>query len=249
VNSHVPSESQQNDSPRIESSVRESRPTIALIGATPTAELIAADALRAGLTVVIDDISDARLQATSINLHSIAPPPSIDLAVEKPLNSDVRAQHRCAPSPHDRSDSPESGSSSSGISQDQSASPQCALSSSLTSSAIPNLHLTQSIESAIRSADFLIDTLPDDLEVKLELFTLFDKFARPNAIFITTGSIPIDDLAAITFCPDRCLALGLTTTPTASAPTFHLIPAQQTSPQTLATCTALFLHTLAFHAK
>ena len=119
----------------------------------------------------------------------------------------------------------------------------------MTSSAIPNLHLTQSIESAIRSADFLIDTLPDDLEVKLELFTLFDKFARPNAIFITTGSIPIDDLAAITFCPDRCLALGLTTTPTASAPTFHLIPAQQTSPQTLATCTALFLHTLAFHAK
>ena len=88
----------------------------------------------------------------------------------------------------------------------------------MTSSAIPNLHLTQSIESAIRSADFLIDTLPDDL-------------------------------AAITFCPDRCLALGLTTTPTASAPTFHLIPAQQTSPQTLATCTALFLHTLAFHAK
>ena len=92
-----------------------------------------------------------------------------------------------------------------------------------------SLHLTQSIESAIRSADFLIDTLPDDLEVKLELFTLFDKFAKPNAIFITTGSLPIDDLAAITFCPDRCLAVHLTTTPYATRATFELIPATQTS--------------------
>jgi 3-hydroxyacyl-CoA dehydrogenase len=196
----------------------DSAPTIALIGATNVAEQIASRALIAGFDVVIDDVSDARLQAVAVGLRAV-----------------VGAQPRCAPGPHDQPDSPQSAFSSS---------PQLPL---------PNLHLTQSIESAIRSADFLIDTLPDDIEVKLELFTLFDKFAKPNAIFITTGSIPIDDLAAITFCPDRCLAVRLTNTTNTNATnadaTFELIPATQTSPHTITTCTNLFLHSLASHAK
>jgi 3-hydroxybutyryl-CoA dehydrogenase len=183
----------------------ESPQTIALIGATPIAELIAARAITNGLHVIIDDVSDARLQATSIHLRGV-----------------VGAQQCFAPGPHDQSASAISSYSS--------------------------LTLTQSIESAIRSADFLIDTLPDDLEVKLELFNLFDKFAKPNAIFITTGSIPIDDLAAITFCPDRCLAVRLTDTSSSTA-AFNLIPAKQTSARTLDTCTNLFLHSFAFREK
>jgi 3-hydroxyacyl-CoA dehydrogenase len=230
----VPPESQRDDSSPIESDAREYRPTIALIGATAIAEQIAAAALRVDLTVIIDDVSDSRLQAISLNLRDI-----------------VGAQHCCAPGPHDQSDSPQSGFSSvrPTLPQDQPTAPKSALSSALISNAIPNLHLTQSIESAICQSDFLIDALPDDLEVKLELFTLFDKFAKPTAIFITTGSLPIDDLAAITFCPDRCLAVHLTTAPNATAPTFHLIPAQQTSPQTLAATSALFKTLFNSHAK
>jgi 3-hydroxyacyl-CoA dehydrogenase len=184
--------------------------TIALIGATPIAEQIAARALRAGLNVIIDDVSDYRLQATSLDLRAV-----------------VRAQDSCAPGPQNQSTSPQSDLSSPSIA----ASPLSSLS--------PTLTLTQSIEPAIRAADFLIDTLPDDLEVKLELFTLFDKFAKPNAIFITTGSIPIDDLAEITFCPDRCAALRLTVAPDNAEPIYQLIPGKQTSPQTLAICTQL----------
>ena len=185
--------------------------TIALIGATPIAEQIASRALAAGHRVVIDDISDARLQATSIHLRDV-----------------VGAQHRCAPGPQDQSDSPQSGFSS------------LPPGSSIDNSPIPNLHLTQSIESAIRQSDFLIETLPDDLEVKLELFTLFDKFAKPTAIFITTGNIPIDDLAEITFCPDRCLAVHLTATSNESELSVQLVPGKQTSQQTLATCANIF---------
>jgi 3-hydroxybutyryl-CoA dehydrogenase len=154
----------------------ESPKTIALIGATSVAEQIASRALNAGHRVIVDDVSDARLQAISAKLQAVH--------------------------------------------------------SSLT--------LTQSIESAIRSADFLIDALPDDLEVKLELFTLFDKFAKPDAIFITTGSIPIDDLAGITFCPDRCLAVSLTNAPGACDITFELIAAQQTSQETITASFQLF---------
>jgi 3-hydroxyacyl-CoA dehydrogenase len=194
--------------------------TIALIGATPTAQQIATRALRANLNVIIDDVSDSRLQAISINLRAV-----------------VGAQHCCAPGPQDQPDSPQSVFS---------RSPDAP---AIVDSKIPNLSLTQSIESAIRNADFLIDTLPDDLEVKLELFTLFDKFAKPNAIFITTGSLPIDDLAAITFCPDRCLAIRLTTSPADNITiTFELIPATQTSQETIASSFNLFANICLFRA-
>jgi 3-hydroxybutyryl-CoA dehydrogenase len=158
--------------------------TIALIGATQIAAQIATRALRAGIDVIIDDISDARLQSISTQLRSVAQP--------------------------------------------------------------ADLHLTQSIESAIRAADFLIDALPDDLEVKLELFTLFDKFAKPNAIFITTGAIPIDDLAGITFCPDRCVAVEITVARSDGDTAFRLIGGAQTSPETLALSSDLFARACGF---
>ena len=187
--------------------------TIALIGATPIAAQIATRALRAGARVIIDDVSDSRLQAISTNLRDV-----------------VGAQPCCAPGPQDPSDSPQSGSSSS--------------SSTSSPDLLPNLLLTHSIKSAIRQSDFLIDTLPDDLEVKLELFTLFDKFAKPNAIFITTGAIPIDDLAEITFCPNRCIAVPLTITPDDA--TFRIVPGARTSPQTLAATSEFFAGTCKF---
>jgi 3-hydroxybutyryl-CoA dehydrogenase len=194
----VPTEAPDNSRPHTPT---DSPVTIALIGATPLAEQIASRALDAGHRVIIDDVSDVRLQATSTNLHAV-----------------LGAQHRRAPGPQDQSVSARSDSSSP-ISVD---------------SPLSNLSLTQSIESAIRSADFLVDTLPDDLEVKLELFTLFDKFAKPDTIFITTGTIPIDDLAGITFCPDRCVALSLVHSPNDTDITFHIRPGTQTSPQTIA---------------
>jgi len=203
--------------------------TIALIGATPIAQQIATRALRARLNVIIDDISDTRLQAASIHLHAVvraqdscaSGPQDQSARIADALPGPVRARHRRAPLPSDR---PTNDAND------------------------PALTLTQSIEAAIRSADFILDTLPDDLEVKLELFTLFDKFAKPNAIFITTGSIPIDDLAEITFCPDRCIAVRLTNPPNEAETSYQLIPAKQTSPQTLATCTELVAQTLAFRS-
>ena len=168
----MPTEVPSNESPK----------TIALIGATPIAERIASRALSASHRVIIDDISDTRLQAISAKLGAVH----------------------------------------------------------------SSLSLTQSIESAIRAADFIIDALPDDIEVKLELFTLFDKFAKPDAIFITTGSVPIDDLAAITFCPDRCVAVRLASVPDTRDVTVELIAATLTSSLTLAKCTDLFLQSLGF---
>jgi 3-hydroxybutyryl-CoA dehydrogenase len=66
------------------------------------------------------------------------------------------------------------------------------------------------VQAAVREADFIIETVAEELEMKLELFTIFDKFARPSAILAsTTESLSIDDLADMTFCAERCVGMRL----------------------------------------
>ncbi len=52
--------------------------------------------------------------------------------------------------------------------------------------ALANLSTVSSAEDASREADLIIETVSDELEMKLELFTIFDKFAKPGAIFAST---------------------------------------------------------------
>jgi 3-hydroxybutyryl-CoA dehydrogenase len=88
-----------------------------------------------------------------------------------------------------------------------------------------------SVEQALRGADLIIETVADELEMKLELFTIFDKFAQPGAIFAsTTNSIRISDLADMTFCPERCIGMQLTSA------RLQLVSSRYTSQQTLDGC-------------
>jgi 3-hydroxybutyryl-CoA dehydrogenase len=67
--------------------------------------------------------------------------------------------------------------------------------------------LAHTVEAAIRGADLIIETLPDEMEMQVELFTILDKFAKPNAIFATTGMLSVTELAEVTFCADRCIGM------------------------------------------
>src|SRR6202790_4865012 len=40
-----------------------------------------------------------------------------------------------------------------------------------------------SVQDAIRDADLIIEAVPEEMEMKMELFTIFDKFAKPHAFF------------------------------------------------------------------
>lgn len=98
-----------------------------------------------------------------------------------------------------------------------------------------NLVTAASVEEAIRDADLIIETAADELEVKTELFTIFDKFAKPGAIFAsTTTSIPIAYLAEITFCPERCV--GMRFPAIAHPPHLEIVRGVQTSEETVAQC-------------
>jgi 3-hydroxybutyryl-CoA dehydrogenase len=76
------------------------------------------------------------------------------------------------------------------------------------SAAVANLSTAATVEDVCRVADLLIDALPEELELKLEIFTIFDKFAKPNAVLASaTSTIPIADLAEMTYRAENCIGM------------------------------------------
>ncbi len=64
------------------------------------------------------------------------------------------------------------------------------------------------VEDAVRTADLAIDFVPDELESKLEIFSMADRMAPPRTILLTpTDAQSIADLASCTYRADRCFAL------------------------------------------
>jgi 3-hydroxyacyl-CoA dehydrogenase len=98
------------------------------------------------------------------------------------------------------------------------------------------LVLARTVEEAVREADLIIEAVADEMEMKLEMFTIFDKFARPGAIFVSTSAtIPIAELADITFCPERCIGMRFASD-AGNGSGVELVCAPQTSEETIAHC-------------
>jgi 3-hydroxybutyryl-CoA dehydrogenase len=102
--------------------------------------------------------------------------------------------------------------------------------------ALANLSTSRSIEDVCREADLLIEAAQEELEVKLEIFTLFDKFARPAAILASSSpTISIVELAEITFRTENCIGMRFRE-PIPNAPLLELIRTIETSEDTVMKC-------------
>jgi 3-hydroxybutyryl-CoA dehydrogenase len=102
--------------------------------------------------------------------------------------------------------------------------------------ALANLSTANSAEDASREADLIIEDVTDEMEMKIELFTIFDKFAKPGAIFAsTTASLSIADLAAVTFCPERCIGMRFSINARGEE-CLVLVKELETSEETVAAC-------------
>jgi 3-hydroxybutyryl-CoA dehydrogenase len=102
--------------------------------------------------------------------------------------------------------------------------------------AVARVSTTRSVEDACRLADMLLEAGPEELELKLEIFTLFDRFAKPGAILASnTSSVSITDLANITFRGENCIGMRFTYG-TASAGGIKITRGQETSDATVAAC-------------
>jgi 3-hydroxybutyryl-CoA dehydrogenase len=75
-------------------------------------------------------------------------------------------------------------------------------------STLRRIRAASTVEAAIRDADLIVEAVPEELEMKLELFTVFDKFAKPGAIFAsTTATLSILDISDVTLCRERCTGM------------------------------------------
>lgn len=71
-----------------------------------------------------------------------------------------------------------------------------------------SLELALTVEDAVREADIAIDFVPDELESKLEIFSMIDRMAPPKTILCTpSNALSITDLASCVYRPERSFAV------------------------------------------
>ena len=71
-----------------------------------------------------------------------------------------------------------------------------------------SLRYAMTVEDAVREADLAIDFVPDELESKLEIFSLLDRMAPPRTVLCTpTLALSVTDLASCTYRAERCVGL------------------------------------------
>ena len=80
-------------------------------------------------------------------------------------------------------------------------------SETMPSASRDRLQLATSVEDAVRTADLAIDFVPDELESKLEIFSLMDRMAPPHTLFCTPTALSITDLASCTYRAPLCIGL------------------------------------------
>ena len=92
------------------------------------------------------------------------------------------------------------------------------------------------VKDAIGDAELIIEAVPEQLEMKLELFTIFDKFAKAGAIFASnTSSLSITEFTGGTGARERCLGMHFFN-PVPKMKLIELVRTPHTSEETVSTC-------------
>lgn len=98
--------------------------------------------------------------------------------------------------------------------------------------------LVSTVEDAVREADLVVDFVPDELESKLEIWSMIDRMAPPKTIMCTPSQVlSITDLASCTYRGDRCIMVRGALD---GQGTVGLLSAAPTSEATQALATRLF---------
>jgi 3-hydroxybutyryl-CoA dehydrogenase len=102
--------------------------------------------------------------------------------------------------------------------------------------ALSRISTATRVEDACRTADLVIEAIPEEMESKLEIFTILDKFAKPGAIFASnTSSLSISDMAEITFRQENCIGMHFFN-PVPKMKLLEIVRTPQTSEATLEAC-------------
>ena len=82
------------------------------------------------------------------------------------------------------------------------------LEKSAADAAFSRIQLVGSVEEAAREADLVIEAVPEEMDSKIEIFTLLDKFCRPSTILASnTSSLSVTEIASVTYRPRKCVGM------------------------------------------
>jgi 3-hydroxybutyryl-CoA dehydrogenase len=98
------------------------------------------------------------------------------------------------------------------------------------------LEYAEGVEEAARQADLVIEAVPEEMESKIEIFTLLDKVSRPDTILASnTSSLSITEIASVTYRAKKILGMHFFN-PVHKMKLLEIVRALETDDDTLATC-------------
>jgi 3-hydroxybutyryl-CoA dehydrogenase len=105
--------------------------------------------------------------------------------------------------------------------------------------AFERLEYAGSVEEAAREADLVIEAVPEEMESKIEIFTLLDKICRPTTILASnTSSLSITEIASVTYRAKKCVGMHFFN-PVHKMKLLEVVRALETDEDTLATAVAV----------
>jgi 3-hydroxybutyryl-CoA dehydrogenase len=100
--------------------------------------------------------------------------------------------------------------------------------------AFGRLEYASSVEEAAREADLIIEAVPEEMESKIEIFTLLDKVCRPTTILASnTSSLSVTEISSVTYRAPRCVGMHFFN-PVHKMKLLEIVRALETDEETLA---------------
>ena len=108
------------------------------------------------------------------------------------------------------------------------------ISAGAADAALHRLEYAGSVEDAAREADLVIEAVPEEIESKIEIFTLLDKVCRPGTILASnTSSLSITEIASVTYRAQKCIGMHFFN-PVHKMKLLEIVRALETNEDTLA---------------
>ncbi len=105
--------------------------------------------------------------------------------------------------------------------------------------AVARLSTSCAVEEAVRDADLIIEAVPEDVQMKLELFGKLDRVGQPSAIFASnTSALSLHEFCDSLNSRDRCIGMHFFN-PVPKMRLVEIVRTSHTSEETVTTCCAV----------
>jgi 3-hydroxybutyryl-CoA dehydrogenase len=108
--------------------------------------------------------------------------------------------------------------------------------------AFSRLEYAGSVDQAARDADLVIEAVPEEMESKIEIFTMLDKICRPTTILASnTSSLSVTEIASVTYRAKKCVGMHFFN-PVHKMKLLEIVRALETDEETLAAAVEVGKH-------